>query len=231
MDMADSHAGDITAQDLDDNHMASDARSLVIRNMPNAITCVTIACGFVLMVSATVPGISPQVCVIATALGLVADILDGTVARRLQIKSKFGATFDQLADLTCFGIGPAIFFTRQRQLALDGSESLVSVLLTASAGYAYMACSVYRIARELIVHDGARPLYFVGIPTNLACCVAVPMSASVPDHVLLPWTVLLLSALMVSNLHIPKGLGVFQVTNEEVTAACGPCATRKPACD
>merc|ERR1719433_937487 len=124
--------------------MDSDARrSLVIRNLPNAITCVTIACGFLLMVSATVPGISPQVCVLATALGLVADIADGTVARWLQCKSKFGATFDQLADLTCFGIGPAIFFTRQRQLALAGSDSLLSNLLTATAGYAYMGASTF----------------------------------------------------------------------------------------
>jgi len=227
--MADSPPYAAYAQE--DSHMESDARSLVIRNLPNAITCVNIACGFVLMASATVPGISPQVCVIATALGLLADILDGTVARWLQIKSKFGATFDQLADLTCFGIGPAIFFTRQRQLALSGADSFMSHILTAVAGYAYMACSVYRIARELIVHDGARPLYFVGIPTNLACCLAVPMSACVPGHVLLPWVVLLLSGLMVCNLHIPKGLGVFLVTQEEVTAACGPCATRKQAND
>lgn len=229
MAMADSPASDIAP--TDDSHLESNARSLVIRNLPNAITCVTIACGFLLMVSATVPGISPQVCVVATVLGLVADILDGTVARWLQVKSKFGATFDQLADLTCFGIGPAIFFTRQRQLALNGSDTLLSNLLTSTAGYAYMACSVYRIARELIVHDGARPLYFVGIPTNLACCFVVPMSASIPGHMLLPWVVMLLSALMVCNLRIPKGLGLFQVSHTEVTAACGTCATRKQATD
>merc|ERR1711972_705678 len=135
-------------------------------------------------------------------LGLCTDVLDGQVARMLRVKSKFGATFDQLADLTCFGIGPAIFYTRQRQMAVGNDVVLISHLLTILPGYAYMACSTFRIARELIVHDGARPLYFVGIPTNLACCFAVPMSACVPGHVLLPWAVLLLSALMVCNLRI-----------------------------
>ncbi|CAE8619988.1 unnamed protein product, partial [Polarella glacialis] len=80
-------------------------RSVIVRNIPNAITCVTVGCGFLLMASTSIPGISPQVCVFATFLGLAADILDGQAARWLRVKSKFGATFDQLADLTCFGIG------------------------------------------------------------------------------------------------------------------------------
>merc|ERR1712203_1240245 len=99
------------------------------------------------MVSSSIPGISPGVCVLATLLGLVADILDGTAARLLNVKSKFGATFDQLADLTCFGIGPAIFFTRQQQLAQGPSAPLLLQALTVVAGYCYMACSVFRIAR------------------------------------------------------------------------------------
>ena len=42
-------------------------------------------------------GISPHVCVFATFLGLLADIADGTAARKLRVKSKFGASFDQLS--------------------------------------------------------------------------------------------------------------------------------------
>merc|ERR1719414_1118629 len=95
-------------------------RPFIIWNLPNAITFVTVACGFLLMVSTSIPAISPKVCVFATVCGLVADVLDGQVARWLRVKSKFGATFDQLADLTCFGIGPAIFFPRQRLVALGG---------------------------------------------------------------------------------------------------------------
>jgi len=200
---------------------AAAQKSLLVRNIPNAITCVTVACGFVLMLSVSLPGVSPKVCVCATFVGLVTDILDGTAARLLQVKSSFGATFDQLADLTCFGIGPSIFFTR---MALEqhgvGIVSFQSVL-TILAGYAYMACSVFRIARELIVHDGNRPLYFVGIPTNLACLIVVPLSATCAGSFIVPWLVLGVSALMVMPVHIPKGLGIFKVTDKEVTPSCG----------
>uniref|UniRef100_A0A7S1LT06 CDP-diacylglycerol--serine O-phosphatidyltransferase n=1 Tax=Alexandrium catenella TaxID=2925 RepID=A0A7S1LT06_ALECA len=205
----------------DDSGIDRQLRPFIIRNLPNAITCVTVGCGFLLMASTSIPGISPQVCLVATACGLVADVLDGQVARMLRVKSKFGATFDQLADLTCFGIGPAIFFTRQRLVALGDGAPLMSSFLTVLAGYSYMACSAFRIARELIVHDGARPLYFVGIPTNLACCFSVPLSALAPESVFAPFIVLALSAMMVMPVKIPKGLGVFRVTEEKVETVCG----------
>ncbi|CAK0901306.1 unnamed protein product, partial [Prorocentrum cordatum] len=176
----------------------------IIRNIPNAITCMTVLCGFCLMTSTTIPGMSPQACVLLTALGLVADVLDGQAARWLRVKSKFGATFDQMADLCCFGIGPAIFYTRQRLLSMP--DDTLSTVLTLTSGYAYMACSCYRIARELIVHDGTRPLYFVGIPTNLACCFVVPVAAFDPTGVYLPPLVYALSVLMVAPVNIPKGL-------------------------
>merc|ERR1712012_7466 len=179
------------------------------------ITFVTVLCGFLLMASTSVPGISPSICVFACFLGLCTDVLDGQAARMLQVKSKFGATFDQLADLTCFGIGPAIFFVRQRLLALP-EASVLSNLLTCFAGYAYMGASTFRIARELIVHSGARPLYFVGIPTNLACVLAVPASAYVPASALVPWLILILSGMMVMPYRVPKGLWIFNVTEKEV---------------
>jgi len=199
-------------------------RSLLIRNIPNAITCVTIACGFVLMVSTSIPNVSPGVCVFATFLGLVADVLDGTAARRLQVKSPFGAMFDQLADLTCFGIGPGIFYTRQALRVHESSRLSFSLTtcMALVAGYAYMVCSAFRIARELVEHQGARPLYFVGIPTNLACVFVVPAAALIPGNPLLPVAVMGISALMVMKVKIPKGLGVFTVTDTRVTCGKNP---------
>merc|ERR1712060_282463 len=206
------------SREMTDN--TESTRSFFVRSIPNAITCVTAACGFVLMVSTSIPGISPEVCVLATALGLVADILDGTAARLLKVKSKFGATFDQLADLTCFGIGPGIFFTRQG-LMHEGENSLsVRTFMVIVAGYSYMACSTFRIARELIVHEGTRPLYFVGIPTNLACIFVVPLAAQFPQHPLLPIIVLVLSGMMVMPAKVPKGLGLFKVTDTAVGCSC-----------
>lgn len=188
-------------------------RSLFVRNLPNAITGVTVLCGFILMVSASVPSISPAVCVAATMCGLVADVLDGQVARMLGVKSQFGATFDQLADLTCFGIGPAIFFVGQQGQHMALSENPVAGALSLIAGYTYMACSVFRIARELVVHSGARPLYFVGIPTNLACTVSVPASALFAGTMWLPFVIMTLGAMMVMPVQVPKGLGLIKITD------------------
>eukprot|EP00405_Crypthecodinium_cohnii_P013573 CAMPEP_0206445004 /NCGR_PEP_ID=MMETSP0324_2-20121206/15238_1 /ASSEMBLY_ACC=CAM_ASM_000836 /TAXON_ID=2866 /ORGANISM="Crypthecodinium cohnii, Strain Seligo" /LENGTH=194 /DNA_ID=CAMNT_0053913113 /DNA_START=87 /DNA_END=668 /DNA_ORIENTATION=- len=190
----------------DDSPQNTENRSFFVRNIPNAITFVTVFSGFLLMVSTSVPGVSPKVCVFATAMGLCADVLDGQAARVLRVKSKFGATFDQLADLTCFGIGPAIFFVRQQQQAMGADAPWSMQILTCLAGYMYLACSVFRIARELIVHSGDRPLYFVGIPTNLACVFAVPASATFAGSTFLPFLIVILSGMMVMPYHIPKGL-------------------------
>merc|ERR1719414_621411 len=195
----------------------SDQKPLYIRCLPSCITAVTVGCGFVLMVSTALPSISPSACVVATMLGLVADVLDGTLARKLQVKSKFGAFFDQLADLTCFGIGPGIFFVRQRLGQQEVLDFTFPNVLTLLSGYSYCVCSVMRIARELKVHDGVRPLYFVGIPTNLACCLAVPLAAYCPDQAWLPLVIFTLSGMMVMPVKIPKGLGVFTVTETTVT--------------
>merc|ERR1739845_230451 len=109
------------------------------------VTCIVIACGCSLMVSSSIPGFTPEVSLLAAAIGLAADIVDGFLARTLNASSKFGAAFDQLADLTCFGIGPAIFFIRHQ---MEQGRTFSALI----AGYIYMVCAAGRIARELVVH-------------------------------------------------------------------------------
>ncbi len=192
------------------------SRGFLIDNASNSLTCVTVTCGFVLMMSTSLPGVSPPLCVFAVVLGLITDILDGMVARRLNTNSKFGATFDQLADLTCFGVGPGIFYTRQHLMAVEGwiperpgvtSQQLLVIL----TGLVYVLCSVIRISRALVMSAGERPMYFVGIPTNLASAIMVPIVAFLPNLSVLPIIVVILSILMVSTLRIPKGLGIIDV--------------------
>jgi len=143
------------------------------------------------------------------------------------VKSKFGATFDQLADLCCFGIGPAIFFVRQALSAPREEQSgwAIREILAILMGYAYMACSVYRITRELIVHDGSRPIFFVGIPTNLACIFVVSVAAGFPTSQWTPIVVGILSFMMVMPVKIPKGMGLIHVTETEVK--CNTQCNRK----
>eukprot|EP00927_Polykrikos_kofoidii_P000964 TRINITY_DN10357_c0_g1_i1.p1 TRINITY_DN10357_c0_g1~~TRINITY_DN10357_c0_g1_i1.p1 ORF type:complete len:208 (-),score=24.03 TRINITY_DN10357_c0_g1_i1:103-726(-) len=174
--------------------------------VPNLVTCVVIGCGCTLMVSSSVPGFRPEHSIVAAFVGILADILDGTLARALEVKSKFGAAFDQLADLTCFGIGPSIFYMRHE---LEGELLTKSYVLVVCTGYIYMACSVARISRELVVHDITRPNFFIGIPTNLACPVLILSVYFCPKAWWLPYLVLVLSYMMVMTRKIPKGLWVF----------------------
>lgn len=160
------------------------------------------------MISTSLPGFRPEIGVAAVFIGLAADILDGSAARYLDCKSKFGSAFDQLADLTCFGIGPAIFFARHQ---LENGGGWFSVV----ACYFYVGCSVARIARELVVHNIQRPLYFVGIPTNLASPFVVCSVYFFPGANWLPILVIVLSFMMVMNVEIPKGLGIITLTAPE----------------
>jgi CDP-diacylglycerol--serine O-phosphatidyltransferase len=168
--------------------------------IPNVITCIVVAAGCALMVSISVPGFSPEFTLIAAGIGLIADMLDGFVARALKATSKFGAAFDQLADLCCFGIGPAVFFIRHQMTHETNYFALF-------AGFAYMACAVARIARELVVHNISKPEFFVGIPTNLACPILLGAIYDCPDAGWLQGLALALSALMVMPFEVPKDLG------------------------
>merc|ERR1740121_265899 len=175
------------------------------RAVPNLLTACVVASGCALMVASSLPNFRPIWAIAFSIIGVVADMLDGMAARRLNAKSKFGSAFDQLADLTCFGIGPAVFFIRMQ---LDGKAGFsVREAFCLFAGFIYMLLSVARIARELVNTNMSRPLYFTGIPTNLACPILVITSYYMPQSPLLPVVVLALGGLMISNMHIYKDLG------------------------
>jgi len=114
--------------------------------IPNLVTCIVILSGCILMTFASVLGLKPWAGVVVVFIGLLADILDGMTARKLKVGTKFGSFFDELADLTAFGIGPAVYFMRH------GIDNGGSFLATRVVGYLYMLASVYRISRELVVH-------------------------------------------------------------------------------
>jgi CDP-diacylglycerol--serine O-phosphatidyltransferase len=170
--------------------------------VPNMVTCIVIICGCSLMASTSIPGFTPEVSLIAAAIGLTADMLDGFLARSLNATSKFGAAFDQLADLTCFGIGPAVFFIRHQM-----EQGLMPASVALIPGYLYMVCAAARIARELVVHNIGKPTFFLGIPTNLACPILLSMVYAFPNAWWLPLLVVVLSAMMVMPVKIPKDLG------------------------
>jgi CDP-diacylglycerol--serine O-phosphatidyltransferase len=98
-------------------------------------------------------------------VALVADVLDGWVARRTGRQSVLGADLDSLADVISFGAAPAVLAFA---LGLDGGwDSAVLVF--------FVACGISRLARYNATHEqlagsatGKVP-YYEGtpIPTSL----------------------------------------------------------------
>ena len=135
-------------------------------------------------------------------LALVADGMDGRVARALGVSSEFGKEMDSLCDLGSFGIAPALLAWK---LALS-SYGLVG----AAAAICFALCGMWRLTRfnvnANVVHG-----YFMGlaIPAggNLVAMSAwlfLSLGINPADYGLLyPAAVAVTGYLMVSHVHYP----------------------------
>ena len=139
-------------------------------------------------------------------LALVADGMDGRVARALGVSSEFGKEMDSLCDLGSFGIAPALLAWK---LALS-SYGLVG----AAAAICFALCGMWRLTRfnvnANVVHG-----YFMGlaIPAggNLVAMSAwlfLSLGINPADYGLLyPAAVAVTGYLMVSHVHYPDFKG------------------------
>jgi CDP-diacylglycerol--serine O-phosphatidyltransferase len=115
--------------------------------------------------------------VLAIVLSSVFDVLDGRLARLLNIASKFGAELDSLADLTSFGVAPALMM-------------YLWVLHNDPTGFGWIAalvfasCSALRLARfNTMLEDHTAPVwtksFFTGVPAPAgAGLVLLPLIAT-----------------------------------------------------
>src|SRR6476659_6294458 len=74
--------------------------------LPNLFTTGALFAGFY----AIVAGMKGQFehAAIATFVAMIMDTLDGRVARLTNTQSAFGAQYDSLSDMVCFGLTPAL---------------------------------------------------------------------------------------------------------------------------
>lgn len=106
-------------------------------------------------------------------IALVADVLDGYVARRTGRQSVLGADLDSLADVVSFGAAPAVLgFT----LGMNGGwDALVLVY--------FVACGISRLARynataTALSDASGKVRYYEGtpIPTSLALVLVLAIA-------------------------------------------------------
>jgi CDP-diacylglycerol--serine O-phosphatidyltransferase len=147
-----------------------------------------------------------RLAVIAIIVAAIFDALDGRVARRLGVTSRFGAELDSLSDFLCFGVTPALVLYLA-SLKDGGALGWVVTLM-------FPICSALRLARfnTALVSDTPPPVWtgscFSGVPAPAGALLAlIPLMVSFeieaawPRHALLVGAVLVLvGGLMVSRI-------------------------------
>lgn len=120
--------------------------------LPNALTTIALFAGFYSIVAAM--NYRMETAAIAIFIGMVADGLDGRVARLTNTQSAFGAQYDSLSDLIVFGLAPSLILFRWSLFHLGKIGWAIA--------FFYTAATALRLARfNTQVADKA---YFQGLP-------------------------------------------------------------------
>lgn len=174
------------------------------RLIPNVLTLASLCSGLT-GVRFALQG-DMRLAVIAIIVAAIFDALDGRVARRLGVTSRFGAELDSLSDFFCFGVAPALVLYLA-SLRDAGSLGWVVVLM-------FPICSALRLARfnTALVSDTPPPAwtgsFFTGVPAPAGALLALmplmvsfEIEAAWPRHPLVVGVVLVIvGGLMVSRL-------------------------------
>ena len=110
---------------------------------------------------------------------MIADMLDGRIARMSQTTSSFGGQLDTICDIISFGVAPALIMLRLldgKLKALAVSEIIIEgflVKLIWVSAAIYVSCAAIRLARFNVENeeDETAHMSFVGLPTPAAAGV------------------------------------------------------------
>ena len=134
----------------------------------------------------------------------ILDTLDGRVARLSGTGTRFGAELDSLVDIVSFGVAPA-FLMYQIEFASAGPAAWIFC-------YFYVMAVAIRLARFNLTQAGRAKQYFIGLPSpaaGMTVATYYPFTQTdlfeslrgLPWHLLLTFLMIVLTILMVSNVH------------------------------
>ncbi|KTD23859.1 CDP-diacylglycerol-serine O-phosphatidyltransferase (phosphatidylserine synthase) [Legionella lansingensis] len=129
--------------------------------LPNLFTTASLFAAFYSIVASLKA--QYEVAVIAIFIGMLADGLDGRIARLTKTQTAFGAQYDSLSDMVTFGVAPALLLYSWNLHKLGKVGWLVAFIYTAAVAL--------RLARFNVQVETADKRYFQG----LAC----PPSAAI----------------------------------------------------
>ncbi len=145
--------------------MINNQKSQIIRLIPHLFTSTNVICGglsiFFILTS------QPYTVLILLIISLLADFLDGFVARVLGVPSELGKELDSLADVISFGLVPAIILTTLFVESISGSPfSLDNIEFWQLCPMVLVAFAAFRLAKFNI--DTRQTDAFIGLNTPAA---------------------------------------------------------------
>ena len=137
------------------------------KHIPNLFTLLNLLSGCILVYVCAL-GITPNNWMqeetliywflILMGVSLVADLLDGMLARKLKVASPLGLQLDSLADMVTFGVFPGMLMVRMMQMSLSPEYKYLPFL-----GFGITLFSALRLAKFNV--DTTQSSYFKGLAT------------------------------------------------------------------
>jgi CDP-diacylglycerol--serine O-phosphatidyltransferase len=132
--------------------------------LPNLFTTAGLFAGFYAVIAA-IKG-SFELAAISLFIAILMDGLDGRVARLTGTQSAFGAQYDSLSDMACFGFVPAVVIYQWALKDLGKFGWLVAFI--------YVAATSLRLAR-FNLHGHTDRRFFIGLSCTSAAAVMAGM--------------------------------------------------------
>jgi CDP-diacylglycerol--serine O-phosphatidyltransferase len=205
--------------------------------LPSLITLLNGVCGFTAIVFASKGAASGmgevtyfEMAAYMILFAMLADMLDGRLARMSQSTSSFGGQLDSLCDLVSFGVAPAFLMLTMLDHIL-GPTSINSVGLMSLphgpfqhrfiwlAAVVYMSCAAIRLARFNVENESDEDSHisFAGLPSPAAAGVIASLiifyQQEAPDFAeliyALPFICIAVGVLMVSRIRYPHVLNQY----------------------
>lgn len=162
----------------------------IMSYIPNMLTIANFVCGLLAIHAVFVHDMYGAVMFIIT--GMVFDLFDGMVARKLDAVSEIGGELDSFADLVTFGVAPSIL---AYSALLKDLQSIGMI-----CALAYSVCGMIRLAR-FNTQQSKLPT-FIGMPIPFAAmCLLILCLLNNPVSVAFGTCVL--AYLMVSKIKFP----------------------------
>ncbi|MFV0163007.1 CDP-alcohol phosphatidyltransferase family protein [Empedobacter falsenii] len=139
--------------------------------IPNFLTLLNLSCGvlsaiFMISSNAQITTTTVTIVMVLMIISLVADFLDGMVARLMNIGSPIGKELDSLADCISFGVVPGLMlFSIFNHLSTDFIYENENLKISALSLFAFLvpAFSALRLAKFNLDED--QSTYFKGLAT------------------------------------------------------------------